>query len=78
MERTKRRLTLRQVGEQIGATSMAVSLTEDIKKTRISTKTDFVTKLCELYGLNPDKIKKQIMAQKYAESVEKLKTEAVK
>jgi len=73
LERTKRRMSMQEVADKLGVSSMSICDTETLNRTKISTKTELFPKLCELYGLDPDKIKKQVMAQKYAEGIEKIK-----
>jgi transcriptional regulator with XRE-family HTH domain len=73
IERTKLGLTTRQVGEKVGVSPMAISLTEDIKKTHISVKTDMCWRLCELYGLDYDDIIKKVFKQRTDESIAKIK-----
>jgi transcriptional regulator with XRE-family HTH domain len=73
IERTKLGFTTRQVGERVGVSPMAISITEDVKRTQISVKTDLCKKLCVVYGLNYDDIIKKVFNQRTAESIAKIK-----
>jgi len=73
VERAKLNKTSREVAKLIGTSAMYISQSEDIRKTVISTKTDTCKKLCELYGLDSEKICKMIQKQKLEEGIARIK-----